>query len=143
MTANAQYVAWLGVRDLIGQKKGREKEKKLPGVLLAIEYYKKENLNQKKLVIVSLINLFLIAETVPRMQYFIPLMPYVCILAAYSIYKFSKNKNFLLVIILVLICSYSTFKLIEKSIKYNIRNNIKRIKYVMDNTNKNDLVYDY
>ena len=105
-------------------------------------FYKKENLHQKKIVILSLILIGLILKTMPMQQYFMPLMPFVCVIASYSIWNFSKYKKNILVILLILISLYSTNKLIRRSIKKNIRKDIMRVEYVLKNTDKDDFVYD-
>ncbi|NHZ85965.1 MAG: hypothetical protein GWP19_08800 [Planctomycetia bacterium] len=94
----------------------------------------------KFMIIVSVaLILLLFLVNAPYLQYFIIITPFVSILSAKSMHTLFKNNIPILYFILLLSIIPYFFEF-QKT--HNNKNDIKRLQYVLDNTNKNDKVFD-
>ncbi len=106
---------------------------------IAILFIPKNNY-VKFMIIVSvalILSLFLV--NAPYLQYFIVITPFVSILSAKSMHSLFKNNISILYFILLLSIIPYLFEFQKTS---NNKNDVKRLQYVLDNTNKNDKVFD-
>lgn len=114
--------------------------------------------NQKRLAIYCLVLFCLIYKSIPMQQYFLPFLPFLFILGAYfikilleeqNIIAFTCGKNFMRLkkiigcVILIIAIIYPANRSYRRTIKKPIARSLERINYVLKNTTKNDIVFDY